>query len=245
MSSARLAALHVALRYSAPAARPAIRALILESECGFAAGSPPTEVPERAAVADPEPKPREAAAAEPADDRAGSSSETNARQSHPAAGGRSGARGEDDGQTLASAAGAGGSPASTKLCRQCGKPFVPYNSRQLLCGNECRRARQIEHNANYAATHQRRVRRPIAPPAANADPEPKKRQAPLRPAWQLGWDPSVVIGPARPAPLRRHPSGQPMLFRDDLAAIGDHGSPGHPLSLALGQARASVLADLR
>ena len=64
--------------------------------------------PKRAEVVDPEPKPPEAL--ETAVDGAGSSSETNARQSGPAAGRRSGARGEDDGQTLASAAGTGGSP---------------------------------------------------------------------------------------------------------------------------------------
>lgn len=66
-------------------------------------------IPERAEVYDPERKPPEAQIAD-AVDGAGGSSETNARQSDPADGRRAGARGEDDGQTQASAAGAGGSP---------------------------------------------------------------------------------------------------------------------------------------
>lgn len=71
-----------------------VLAMILELECGFAN-------PERAAVADPEPKPREAADGETAVDRAGSSSETKARESDPAAGRGSRARGLTNGQTSA------------------------------------------------------------------------------------------------------------------------------------------------
>jgi hypothetical protein len=67
------------------------------------------QIPKRAAVADPAPKPPEAH--DEAVDGARSASETKARQSAPAAERRSGARGEDDGQTRASAVKAGGSPA--------------------------------------------------------------------------------------------------------------------------------------
>lgn len=70
------------------------------------------QIPERAAVYDPEPKPPEAHGE--AVDGAGSSSETNARQSGPADGRRSGARGEEDGQTRASAEDVGGSPATER-----------------------------------------------------------------------------------------------------------------------------------
>jgi hypothetical protein len=75
-------------------------------------GSPPApssaglQNPERAAVIDPKPKPSSRTTEE-----AGSFSETNARQSGPAAGRRSGARGGDDVQRRASAAeGDGSSP---------------------------------------------------------------------------------------------------------------------------------------
>jgi hypothetical protein len=68
-----------------------------------------TQNPERAAVADPEPKPREAHSE--AADLAGSSSETHARLA-PGGGRRSGARGEGDGQTRTNAVEAGGSPAT-------------------------------------------------------------------------------------------------------------------------------------
>lgn len=68
--------------------------------------------PERAAAADPEPKPPEAP--EEAVDGAGSSSEAKARQSGPAAGRALGPESLKIGNTGCDARGAGGSPAPAR-----------------------------------------------------------------------------------------------------------------------------------
>ena len=68
---------------------------------------------------------------------------------------------------------------------------------------------------------------PIALPADAPEEMPveevaEPRQTPLpAPRFTLTWNPSIRIGPDRPASDPRD-----LMFRDDLAAIADHGSPG-------------------
>jgi hypothetical protein len=191
--------------------------------------------PARATVADPEPKPPEAHSE--AVDGAGSSSEANARQSHPAAGGRSGARGEDDGQKRASAAGAGGSPASQQRCKICNAVLVQqpleearYFAKRRYCGKTCRKKAELQHKA--LATERRRARQPqvaaaIAPAAADPSALEHRQKSPYHTTrGKIPWVilRSIVIGPGRPAPVKLGPDGKPLPFRDDLDAIADRGS---------------------
>lgn len=108
--------------------------------------------------------------------------------------------------------------SAERLCRRCGQPFVPNDSRQLNC---CGARQQYQQKMGNS------------PPAATLDEDGVTRQRPRRPVWRLEWHPEVVIGPPRPAPVKRfRDTGLPTPFQDDLAAIGDHGSPG-PVSRAL------------
>jgi hypothetical protein len=98
-----------------------------------------------------------------------------------------------------------------RACQRCGRPLIGRWKAAakycVPCGNEVNRERRAK------------VELP--------KPEIEHRQPPLgRPRVALSWDPSIIIGPDRPAPLRRYSNGQPLPFQDDLVARADHGSGG-------------------
>lgn len=124
--------------------------------------------------------------------------------------------------------------AEIRICArpECGREIPPGRKlNALYCCRRCQRAMHSDH------------RRAIGLPRVNHQSD-ESRQAPLRPAWRLGWNPSVVILPLCPAPIRRYSNGVPTPFQDDLNAIADHGSPGMPRSPGVAQARQSALAGL-
>jgi len=53
-------------------------------------------------------------------------------------------------------------------------------------------------------------------------PSESRQAPPPRPITAI-YNPAVVIRPARPAPRRRGPDGEPLMFGDDLLAIADRG----------------------
>jgi hypothetical protein len=161
---------------------------------------------------------------------------------------------------------------ATQVCRKtaCGREFVPRDPRQLYCSLECQRTRNAGKTARTRAPAIEL--RPWAPRPSNSPARTatlksaqvqkarrerererdeqqqvaeERRQEVIRPHFRLIFDPRVVIGPGRPAPVKRYTNGVPCEFQDDLDAMADHGSPRHAMpSPEIGHARMSALAGV-
>lgn len=149
-----------------------------------------------------------------------------------------------------------------KICPTCQKPFTTPWPAKLYCGGYCQTTRPYSHvgadrlcacgavfkprgSNQRSCSACRGSARPLraSKVTAPAKPATEPKQAPRRPPWRLGWDPTIKIMPPRPAPVRLYSNGVPTPFQDDLAAITDCGSPWAMMRTpALGQARLSPLA---
>lgn len=239
----RLDQLRCALKYSSDADRRAIRAMIREIECGFTASPALSQAAPESAVLDParvvvtscDPGVDATPHASPKGEDNGSQSnvETAARALYvPGTAG-----------SLVPCDPSSPDATSTRACALAGCPNrISLGEKRLYCSDECaNQARRLSRQswtsgwrsqmrgatrgAQTVAAQSARARAiDNAPPAT----ETEYRQAPLpRPSFTLSWDSAVVIRPDRPAPPRRYTNGRPTEFQDDLAARGDHGSPGH------------------
>lgn len=123
-------------------------------------------------------------------------------------------------------------------CLHCSVPFRPKHKNQRYCCDECRRISGNDRQ-NAIRREQGRPELKARPPVVELPPVVKRPVVPLR------WNPQIVIGPARPAPVRFYSdSGLPTPFQDDLGAMEDHGSLVMPRLPERGQSRMSVLANL-
>jgi hypothetical protein len=115
----------------------------------------------------------------------------------------------------------------------CGKLFIPKPVRRgrdpaLYCSQDCRAAARRQKARGRGTIRHAQDMSAYWASRREVEAPPEPRQAPLAPPrFTLTWDSRVVIAPDRPALPRRYENGAPALFRDDLNAMADHGSPGH------------------